>query len=80
MISASTISQECGALIRELRLKARLSQAQLAAKVKTDGAYISLIELGRRNVTLVSLERIVNGAEISLPDFLVLLSKRLKTQ
>lgn len=74
------ISIECGALIRELRQKAELSQSALAAKIQSDAAYISLIELGGRNATLVSLERIVNGLNLSLADFLDLLATRLASR
>ena len=57
-----------GDRIRELRLRARLSQADLAAKMQTEGAIveqdvISRIESGRRLVTdyeLLVLTRIFN--------------------
>ena len=75
--SKLNISVECGALVRELRLVAGLSQDSLALRIKTDGAYISLIERGGRNVTLVSLERIVNGVGSTFSDFLVKLAARL---
>lgn len=71
------ISIKCGAFVRELRVKANMSQRALAITIQSDAAYISLVELGRRNVTLISLERIANGLNISLADFLDLFSKRL---
>ena len=52
------------------RKRAGLSQEQLAAHSDLDRTYISGIERGLRNITLGSLERIVSGLGMKLPDFL----------
>jgi len=41
--------------VRRLRTAAGLSQAELAARMGVDRAYISALELGRRNPTVVTL-------------------------
>ena len=41
--------------VRRLRLAAKLTQAALAANLGVDRAYISGLELGQRNPTVVSL-------------------------
>ena len=44
-----------GANVRRLRLAADLSQEQVAERMGVDRAYISALELGRRNPTAVTL-------------------------
>lgn len=44
-----------GENVRRLRLAAELSQAQLAEKMGVDRSYVSGLELGQRNPTIISL-------------------------
>jgi transcriptional regulator with XRE-family HTH domain len=46
-----------------------MSQEDLADKADLDRTYISGVERGVRNITLDSLERIVNAFEIDLQTF-----------
>lgn len=52
------------------RKRAGLSQEQLASHSKLDRTYISGIERGVRNITLCSLERVVEGLGMDLAEFL----------
>lgn len=63
------IQQKVGQRIRELRLKTGLSQEKLALKIGVDRTYLASVELGRRNVSVVNLEKIWNGLGISAEDF-----------
>ena len=63
------IQQKVGQRIRELRLKTGLSQEKFALKIGVDRTYLASVELGRRNVSVVNLEKIWNGLGISAEDF-----------
>ena len=58
-----------GRNVRRLRIAAGLSQAQLAEKMGVDRAYVSGLELGQRNPTVVTLWHIAQA--------LVLLSQKV---
>jgi ribosome-binding protein aMBF1 (putative translation factor) len=53
-----------GQNVRRLRLAAGLSQAALAARMDVDRAYISALELGRRNPTIVTLWHISKALDV----------------
>lgn len=63
------ITVDVGKRIRFLRKQAGLSQERLALKAGVDRTYLAGIEAGKRNATLVSLEKIVVALEISMKDF-----------
>lgn len=63
------ITHDVGARIRFLRIQMGLSQEKLALKAEIDRTYLAGIELGKRNATLVSIEKIVNALEISMKNF-----------
>jgi transcriptional regulator with XRE-family HTH domain len=44
-----------GGNVRRLRLAVKISQAELAARMGVDRAYVSGLELGQRNPTIVTL-------------------------
>jgi transcriptional regulator with XRE-family HTH domain len=59
-----------GENVRRLRLAAGLSQAALAARMDIDRAYISALELGRRNPTIVTLWHLGKALEVRPFQFL----------
>lgn len=63
------ITEDVGNRIRILRNKIGLSQEKLALKAGIDRTYLAGIEAGKRNATLVSLEKIVNALNVSMKDF-----------
>ena len=63
------IAVRFGRAVRKLRLEQKLSQEELAERCDLHRTYISDIELGKRNVSLENIERIVTALERSLPDF-----------
>lgn len=50
-----------GQNVRRLRLNADVSQEALAAKMGVDRAYISSLELGQRNITVITLWRVAEA-------------------
>ena len=62
------IQKRIGNRIRELRTKTGLSQEKFALKIGMDRTYFASVELGKRNVAAINLEKIANGLEISLSE------------
>lgn len=52
-----------GEAIREVRRKAGLSQEQLALNASVDRAFVSALERGQRNVTLVNILKICRALD-----------------
>jgi transcriptional regulator with XRE-family HTH domain len=57
-----------GRRVRELRKAKDLSQEDFAAECGLDRTYISGIERGRRNVSLINVRAIAKGLGTSLSD------------
>ena len=60
------IKEKIGLRIRQLRKEQNLSQEAFADVCELDRTYISSIEKGRRNVSIINLEKIANALNISL--------------
>ncbi|HEY5305726.1 MAG TPA: helix-turn-helix transcriptional regulator [Pseudolabrys sp.] len=58
-----------GQNVRRLRLAAKISQAELAARMGVDRAYVSGLELGNRNPTVVTLWHIAKALGVTLRSF-----------
>lgn len=63
------ITEQVGKRIRFLRSQIGLSQEKLALKAGIDRTYLAGIEAGKRNATIISLEKIVNALDINMNDF-----------
>lgn len=57
-----------GKRIRELRIRKRLSQEQIALRAEITTAYLGQIERGEKNPTVKSVEQISNALGISLSE------------
>jgi transcriptional regulator with XRE-family HTH domain len=55
--------------IRHFRKEKNLSQEDLAERAYLDRTYISGVERGVRNITLVSLEQIIKALDITNAEF-----------
>ena len=63
------IKQKVGHRIRELRLeRTELSQEKFALKIGMDRTYFASVELGKRNIAIVNLEKIAQGLGVSLEE------------
>lgn len=66
----STLSQDFGRLVRQLRVAAGLSQESLAQAADLHPTYISMVERGVRNPTLDVAERLARAFEMNLADLI----------
>ncbi len=57
-----------GSNVRRLRKAADLSQAELANRMGVDRAYVSGLELGQRNPTVITLWHLAQALEVHLTD------------
>jgi transcriptional regulator with XRE-family HTH domain len=64
-----SIKVNVGLRIKELRNKMGLSQESLGNKAEIDRTYVTDVENGRRNISIESLEKLVNALEIPFKDF-----------
>ncbi len=62
------IQERIGIRIKELRRITGLSQEKFALKIGMDRTYYASVENGKRNISVVNLEKIANGLGISLSE------------
>jgi len=62
------ITHEVGSRIKYFRKQKELSQEKLALLAGLDRTYLAGVESGKRNVTIVSLEKIANALEIPIKE------------
>ena len=55
--------------IKELRNKLGISQEELAFRSEIHRTYIASLEVGKRNVSIETLEKVVNALEVSMFEF-----------
>lgn len=55
-----------GKRIKELRNQRGISQEELADLASLDRTYITSVERGKRNISIVNLEKLANALEVSL--------------
>ena len=63
------IQERVGLRIKELRHKLGVSQEELAERADIHRTYIASLEVGKRNVSIVILEKVVAALEVSLSEF-----------
>ena len=59
-----------GKRIKELRQILELTQEKLAFKAEVDKTYVNEVENGKRNVSVINLEKIIRALEVSFEKFL----------
>jgi transcriptional regulator with XRE-family HTH domain len=59
-----------GARIKNLRNLKGISQEKFAEKCDFDRTYISLVERGKRNLSIVNLLKIANSLDVKIHDLL----------
>ena len=65
------IQKDFGLRIKQIREKKNLSQEKFALSIGMDRTYYASVESGKRNISLVNIERIANGLEISISDLFI---------
>ena len=63
------IKEKIGHRMRDLRLKRNLSQEKFSHLCELDRTYIASIENGKRNVSIVNIQKITEALGVSLSDF-----------
>lgn len=65
----NNIKIEIGQRIKQLRLETGLSQEKFALSIGMDRTYFASVENGKRNISIVNLEKIINGLNTSFSNF-----------
>lgn len=63
---AEQLLKAFGQHVKTIRLSQKISQEELALKADLDRTYISGIERGLRNVSLINIVKLANALDISL--------------
>lgn len=58
-----------GKRVKELRNKLGISQEELAARAELDRTYITSVECGRRNISIVNIEKLATALKVTLKEF-----------
>jgi transcriptional regulator with XRE-family HTH domain len=63
------IRKKIGQRIKEYRTDLKLTQQALAFKAEIDNTYINEVENGKRNVSVINLEKIIVALQTNVRDF-----------
>jgi transcriptional regulator with XRE-family HTH domain len=63
------IKSKIGLRIKEIRKEKGVSQEKLALLADLDRTYINSVENGKRNISIVNIEKIAMALGVSLTDF-----------
>lgn len=63
------IKQAVGKRVKELRNKIGISQEELADNAQLDRTYITSVECGKRNISIVNIEKLANALNVTLKEF-----------
>jgi len=74
-VEKMNIMEKFGLAIKNLRQKKALSQEKFALTINMDRTYLASVESGKRNISLLNIEKIANGLDISLADLFKLAGK-----
>ena len=58
-----------GKRVKELRNKLGISQEELADLAELDRTYITIVECGRRNISIVNIEKLATALKVTLKEF-----------
>ena len=60
-----------GKRLRSFRKAKKLSQEKLAELADSDRTYISDVELGKRNISIINISKLASALEIEIKDFFI---------
>ncbi len=63
------IKLSVGKRVKELRNKLKISQEELADLAGLDRTYITSVECGKRNISIVNIEKLAKALKVSLAEF-----------
>ncbi|MBO5216023.1 MAG: helix-turn-helix transcriptional regulator [Clostridia bacterium] len=58
-----------GKRVKELRNKLKISQEELADIAELDRTYITSVECGKRNISIVNIEKLAIALKVTLKEF-----------
>lgn len=58
-----------GKRVKELRNRLGISQEELADIAELDRTYITSVECGKRNISIVNIEKLAKALQVSLTEF-----------
>lgn len=61
--------QQIGQRIKELRTSKKISQEQLALRAEIDRTYMTSVENGHRNVSIMLIDKIIKALETTYEEF-----------
>ena len=64
------VSKKLGRNIKRIRLHRKMTQGDICRKLNMDRSYMSAIEGGKKNVTIVKLEELANALDVSVDELL----------
>lgn len=62
------ITSDFGKRVQYLRKQQGLSQEKFALRIEMDRTYLASVEKGNRNISLLNIQKIANGLEISIEE------------
>lgn len=62
------ITKKFGERLKKLRLERNLSQEQFSLLIQMDRSYYASVEAGNRNISLLNIEKIAKGFNISISE------------
>lgn len=68
IIMEQELLKSFGQHVKNIRLTQKISQEELALKAELDRTYISGIERGLRNVSLINIVKLANALNISITE------------
>jgi transcriptional regulator with XRE-family HTH domain len=69
LVAAPDIRRKVGLRIKELRAERGMSQESLAYAIGMARTYLAEVEAGKRNISVINLERIATGLGVTLGEF-----------
>lgn len=73
-----TIESAFGDTIKEFRKQKRLSQEEVAHRSNLDRSFISLLETGRQQPSLITIFQLANALEISAAQLIATVEEKLQ--
>lgn len=70
-----TLNEKLGSVIKQIRKDKGVSQEQLALTADIDRTYISDIEKGERNVSILTLKKIADALQVSMSQIIAQLEE-----
>lgn len=62
------ITKQFGQRIKELRNLKGISQEKFALSIEMDRTYYASVESGNRNISIINIQKIANGLDITLEE------------